>query len=409
MKKLVLFILFILLVRCDNHIEEESTIMENKKEAEMRALIWDEYKKSQDDILEHREIHYNGYTMRFAYFIIGEAYENGYPLFIALHGGGNTTAEINEGQFEHMQIYYKDSIENGIYLTVRSITDSRADIHAAPESFVMYDKLIENFILHRNVDPNRVYLMGFSAGAEYAIAPRFADRLAAVALSAGHHGWHSPVNLMNLPFLGQVGENDIAFNRHHENIIFGMRLQELQDQFPNKYIYQIFVHRNKGHQIIDNSHQRHLQSVHADNIAWMNEAADTANWINTNSVDFLTQFVRDPLPKEMVWDLSSRAEMRNIQSFYWLSACMSMTSGKILASYDTADNRVVISTTDIKDPFYVMLNSDMVNFDRPLVLVVNESETTHILEPCYDTIKATTWERGDINFQFSAKIKITNP
>ena len=41
----------------------------------------------------------------------------------------------------------------------------------------MYDRLIENMILFENVDPNRVYILGYSAGGDgvYQIAPRIVN------------------------------------------------------------------------------------------------------------------------------------------------------------------------------------------------------------------------------------------
>ena len=42
----------------------------------------------------------------------------------------------------------------------------------------MYDRLIENMILFENVDPNRVYFLGYSAGGDgvYQIAPRLVEK-----------------------------------------------------------------------------------------------------------------------------------------------------------------------------------------------------------------------------------------
>ncbi|MCL2407311.1 MAG: hypothetical protein FWC95_05220 [Defluviitaleaceae bacterium] len=379
----------------------------------MREEVWNEFVQEETSRqvrrgqMQARRITWGGYTMNFVYTVIGEPGESGFPLYIALHGGGNTTAAFNDSQFAHMQVYYRDSVPYGIYVAVRSITNTRADIHAAPESFRLYDMLIENFILFRNADPNRVYLMGFSAGAEYAIAPRIADRLAAVALSAGHHGWSSPINLMNLPFLGQVGALDTAFNRHTENAVFQLRLEELQAQWPHGYKHQVFIHHGRGHQITDNSAARELQRVYADNVAWMRGESDETVMMNTNSVDFLNQFTRDPLPAVMVWELSMRAPMRSVDAFYWLRAPMEINAGTIYAKYFKDTNTVEITTMDVNGTFQVLLNSLMLDFGKPVNLIVNGEATVHSLTPCEDIIRETTSERGDPNFQFSAIINVT--
>ena len=62
------------------------------------------------------------------------------------------------------------------------------DCHFNPESYPLYDRLIENLIAFYDVDPNRVYLMGFSAGGDgvYGVTSKMADRFAAANMSAGH-------------------------------------------------------------------------------------------------------------------------------------------------------------------------------------------------------------------------------
>ena len=51
-----------------------------------------------------------------------------------------------------------------------------------------------------DVDPNRVYIMGYSAGGDgvYQLAPRMADRWAAAAMMAGHPNDASPLGLRNI-------------------------------------------------------------------------------------------------------------------------------------------------------------------------------------------------------------------
>ena len=84
-----------------------------------------------------------------------------------------------------MQNYYLPSIHNGFYVVPRGITNTW-DMHFQPESYVLYDRLIENMILFEPVNPDKVYLLGYSAGGDgvYQIAPRMADRWAAVNMMA---------------------------------------------------------------------------------------------------------------------------------------------------------------------------------------------------------------------------------
>src|SRR5690606_28139721 len=80
----------------------------------------------------------------------------------------------------------------------------------------LFDRLITNMIVFEGIDPNRVYLNGYSAGGDgvYQRGPRMADRFAAVGMSAGHPNDASPLNLRNLPFALHVGGDDTAFERN---------------------------------------------------------------------------------------------------------------------------------------------------------------------------------------------------
>ena len=76
--------------------------------------------------------------------------------------------------------------------------------------------MIENYVVTRGVNPNRIYLMGYSAGGDgvYQLAPRMADRWAAASMMAGHPNDAKPDNLRNLPFGLFMGGKDGAYNRN---------------------------------------------------------------------------------------------------------------------------------------------------------------------------------------------------
>ncbi|MBP3292256.1 MAG: hypothetical protein J6N32_00730, partial [Clostridia bacterium] len=104
-------------------------------------------------------------TMKYTISKIGEPGENGYPVYIALHGGGGTTKDVNDSQWQHMQIYYRDSVESGIYVAPRGVRDTW-NTHFNDESYALYERLIENLSIYENIDTNRIYLMGYSAGGD---------------------------------------------------------------------------------------------------------------------------------------------------------------------------------------------------------------------------------------------------
>lgn len=51
-----------------------------------------------------------------------------------------------------------------------------------------FGTIIKAFVVNRVVDPNRVYMTGYSAGGDgvYHLAPMFADWWAGAAMMAGH-------------------------------------------------------------------------------------------------------------------------------------------------------------------------------------------------------------------------------
>ena len=282
-----------------------------------RAALWEAYRREQRGNTargeEHarRQIRLGAAVMRYAYDVIGEKPREGYPLFIALHGGGGAPPSVNDAQWRQMTRYYRASVQEGIYTATRGIADTW-NLHFMPESYVMYDRLIENMRIFEDADPDRVVLVGFSAGGDgvYQIVPRMADRWAAAAMSAGHHNNVDPTNLRHVPFLLQVGARDTAYNRHRETVVFAQKLAALGSAHPGAYAHELFVHADKPHNFLDNHPSRAPQPVLADPFAWLEGKDDRAVPRDTNAIAWLARRRRTPLPLHVVWDLKTRADLR---------------------------------------------------------------------------------------------------
>ena len=145
-----------------------------------------------------------------------------------MHGGGGAPPQVNDGQWKNQMRLYKPN--EGIYLCPRAPTDTWNLWH---QSHIdpLFDRLIENMIIFEEVDPDKVYLMGYSAGGDgvYQLAPRMCDRFAAAAMMAGHPNETSPQGLRNLPFALQVGENDKSYRRNKIAESWGEKLAELKE------------------------------------------------------------------------------------------------------------------------------------------------------------------------------------
>ncbi|MBO7386012.1 MAG: hypothetical protein J6U63_06720, partial [Clostridia bacterium] len=234
--------------------------LSSKLENERRE-VWEEYirRRLDDETLKTetagQALVFGGVTMRYTVEVIGDKPEGGYPLYIALHGGGQSdTPDINDQQWGHMQVYYRRWLKCGVYVAVRGVRDTW-DTHFNPESYPLYDRLIEYMILTQDVDPNRVYLEGFSAGGDgvYAVAPRMADRFAAANMSSGHPNGVNLTNLYNLPMQLQAGEFDTAYDRNTVTAEYGIYLDRLAKEAGGGYEHRTLIHFGAGHNYADYS------------------------------------------------------------------------------------------------------------------------------------------------------------
>lgn len=374
-----------------------------------RRSVWEEYSASRlesanlQNEIQAQALTFGEATMRYTVQVKGKMPEGGYPLYIALHGGGSSdTPALNDQQWGHMQVYYSDWLDCGVYVAVRGVRDTW-DTHFNPESYPLYDKLIEYMILTQNVDPNRVYLEGFSAGGDgvYAISPRMADRFAAVNMSSGHPNGVSLVNLYNLPIQLQAGEYDTAYNRHTVTAEYGVYLDELQAEEPEGYIHRVLIHANKGHNYPDyEAMKQYIIENYAD---WLKGSKSLKYaHIDCFPPHYMRDFTRNPLPGCVIWDLNTRAELRQTESFYYLSA--PLTAKGTLKAYLRGGNRIEIDTHAFEGDFSIYLNEDMVDFAKPVTFIVDGSEVKLALSPSLAVLRETTFERGDWNYQFEAKV-----
>ena len=390
----------------------------------------------QSEVTPHKEngldvcsITMNDHTMRYTLDVMGEPDEDGlYPLYIALHGGGGGDAGTNDEQWMQMRNYYRDNVEDGIYVATRGMEDVW-NLHFLDYSYAMYDRLIEDMIYLKNADPNRVYLLGFSAGGDgvYAIAPRMADRFAAVNMSSGHPNGVSLLNVSNLPFEIQVGIRDFYTEEAIRSIRgaeFEKTLNDYREQFGCEYPHRVLVHVPDGHNYNDYLNENYDSNAVLSDPQQFAERAVAEDWVdrfldlydsmgygrdvmdmsynsppdfedrltdlvtndlnmkvdrdgNTNAVEYVNGFTRKPAPHAFVWDLSTRAPKRSVNSFYWLKADQSVNEGVVYAVYDEESNTVYIEYIDEPNGnITILANPLMMDFDRPLTVVTEKGQRT---------------------------------
>ena len=393
----------------------------------VRKALWQKYKAEQlkdaTRLKEHqsKQIHF-GSVMRYAYRTVGQKPATGYPLYIALHGGGGTAAAVNDGGWRAMQTYYLASVKQGIYLAPRGVSN-RWNLHFMNDSYPLYDRLIENMILFEGVDPNRVYLLGYSAGGDgvYQVTPRMADRFAAANMSAGHHNGVRATNLYNTPFLVQGGERDTAYGRHRATAAYGLGLAKLRKEYGGGYVHDCFVHVGRGHGIVDRDPREGPQSVIADLDAWLKKGDRKGRKTNTNAIAWVRRHVRNPWPKRVVWDLGTRANRSGIKGdlklwmtpnrdkqFYWLDISReggAKVEGNLIdVRIDKAANAITVTKTTTW--LRLLLNRRMLDLSKPVTVTVGGKAFTVRPRPNLKTMVRTLVDRGDPSYCFEAEITI---
>jgi len=354
--------------------EEAQVFLEHLWEGHQEML-----RKKRSEEMEEKRIKIGEHTMRFVSKDYGNKPTDGWSLFISLHGGGGAPAAVNESQWNN-QFRLGDAYmpKNAIYLAPRAPTNTWNLWHEAHiDQFL--DRLIENHVALEDVNPDSVFLMGYSAGGDgvYQLAPRMADRLAGAAMMAGHPNEASPLGLRNIAFAIHVGEHDGGYNRNSVAKEWAEKLEALRSADNRGYETQIQIHDNKGH--------------------WMDLQDRVA-------VPWLQKFVRNPVPKRVVWQQDDVVHER----FYWLAlpAGMAKKGQHVTASIE--GQIISIEKVDKVDRFLVRLNDEMLDLDKPITVVSVDGSTLFEgkVVRLRETAKRTFATRRDKALTFFAELLI---
>ena len=348
---------------------------------EIKDLIWKAYAAQQkaSRLKEHKSgmLSHGDRKMPFYYRVNGVSPKDGRSLFISLHGGGNCPAFVNDQQWENQKSLYKP--EEGVYLVPRAPTNNWNlwnEGHIDP----LFQRLIENMILFEGVNPNRVFVMGYSAGGDgvYHMGPRMADRWAAAAMMAGHPNDSNPDSLRNTAFTIHVGANDSAYNRNKVAAQWEKLLAGLKEKDPQGYTHQVMIHKGKGH--------------------WMDCEDQVA-------VPWMAKHTRNPLPQRIVWKQHNVTHNR----FYWLAVNKDNQQRGTTTIIKRDGQTFNIEQCDLQE-IIIRLNDDLCNLDRPITVsyrgdTIFKGKVTRSSE----LIRKTTIERGDYTSVFSAELRVTIP
>lgn len=345
--------------------------------AELWAAKLTEIEKTYGPMWDEKRLVYNDLTMPFDYKVFGEKPADGRSLYISMHGGGNTPAQVNTQQWNNQKRLYAP--DEGVYFVPRAAVDDW-NMWFRPHIDTLFSMAIQAAMVKYDVNPNKVYIMGYSAGGDgaYRMAPRMADRWAAAAMMAGHPGEASPLNLRNIGFTLWMGEHDAAYDRNILAVKFGERMDSLHRADPEGYVHETHIMKGKGH--------------------WMDRA-------DTVAVGWMSQFVRNPYPDRVVW---RQEETNQRTGFYYLSVSTDEAKGGMEVRVDRRENVFEILRNDY-NTLYINLNDRMVDLDKP-VTVLYEGRTIFRgrVPRRARHIAASIDDRADPEYIFYAQIKIKN-
>ena len=336
------------------------------------------YKKQAAADWNDSVIHYHDYDMKFFYKTFGNAPFGKRSLYISLHGGGNAPVAVNDQQWENQKRLYAPA--EGVYLVPRAPTNTWNLWHETHID-AMFGTIIKDAVVFEGVDPNKVYILGYSAGGDglYQLAPRMADYWAAASMMAGHPGDASALPLRNLPFSIFAGGNDSAYNRNNLARLWGRMLDSLQATDSGGYVHNLHVYDGLGH--------------------WMLRK-------DTIAIAWMSKYSRNPLPAKVVWVQDDRMH----GNFYWLGTDTSQAkaSDKAIVSLNKNDNEIVIEQNTF-NTLHLYLNDDMLDLNKKIIIIQNGKKLFEgKLKRSENIIKNSIDKRLDPNMIFYSGVKIKN-
>ena len=352
----------------------------DKSEAEsVKRQVISEWKSQMsslyDDAYKEHIIRRDGLNLPLGYIIRGAEPAGGRSLWISMHGGGNAPKETNDEQWMN-QIYLYEP--QGIYVAPRAPWDDWDMWFKAPIDSLFQD-LITMMIVKENINPDKVYILGYSAGGDgvWRLAPRLADHWAAASMMAGHPGDVGLRNLVNTPFSIWVGALDSAYDRNKEVKKRGDEMDALSNAVPGKYIHQTNIVAGKGH--------------------WMDQA-------DTVAISWMSRFTRDPHPKQIIW--TQEECLRN--AFYWVSLPSSVKPVRGNTFDAKIDGNTIIIDKMDYDEITIWLDDDMLDLSQPVTIQYDgRTLFKQKVERTKASMEQSIYERKDPSFCFPANVTVS--
>ncbi|MGC4013927.1 MAG: prolyl oligopeptidase family serine peptidase [Luteolibacter sp.] len=332
------------------------------------------------------ELDADGKTMPYFLVAKGKKPEKGWPLILALHGGGGTNQKlsgphdwpVNTKEWQaQMALFERIYPGDAMYFIPRMADDNDGRWYY-DYCQKIYDQVIRRAILFREVDPDRVYVTGISEGGytAYRLPANRPDRFAAACAMAAAEPMENapPENLRNLPFRCGIGENDTMFDRIGLARRYFEQLGKLQGADTAHYIHELDAQANRGHGI-----------DYKPGPEWM------------------VRHTRDPRPKAITWTvqkLHNSLALRN--NWLALDEAPSTLPAKLDASIE---GNTITLRADTGLKIRVFLDDTLVNLNQPVKMILNDKEVFNgkAIRNLATMVK-TLESRGDPRLVYTAEV-----
>ncbi|MCW1913277.1 dienelactone hydrolase family protein [Luteolibacter sp. GHJ8] len=347
--------------------------------AQVAAKIADErlatLREERKEEMDKKAIVQGDKTLRWLEKSFGEAPEGKRSLWISMHGGGGAPARVNDQQWQNQIRLYEP--KEGIYVAPRAPTDTW-DLWHQGHIDPMFQRLIEDYVALRGVSPDKIYLMGYSAGGDgvWQLAPRMADRFAAAAMMAGHPNEAQLDGLRNLPFAIFMGGADGAYDRNKIAAERAAKLDQMEKDDPGGYIHMSRIYEGLPH--------------------WMNGK-------DAEAVPWMANYTRIAWPKKIVWLQDDVTHDR----FYWLKIPdknAAKAGQKIEAK---VEGQTITLSGDVPSGTELRLSDALLDLEQPLKVIVNGKEAfSGKVNRSAEAIHRTLDERADLPAAASAIVTL---
>ncbi len=351
----------------DRNLDEE--LRTRQGDARLRGLVFEAWKRSERAALaadhEAQRVRAGDKESAFTVKQVGEKPASGWPLVIAMHGGGGVPKRVNDSQWRHMQVYYEDQPAVGgyLYCALRAPTDEWNGFYT-DYFYPVIEKLIRQFVVCDDVDPDRVVAIGYSHGGygAFAVGPKLPHRFAAVHASAAAptDGESVPTGLHTLAFSFLVGGKDTAYGRRERCEAFAAAVKALQEAHPGQYPVTFTLALDHGHTGLPD------RGLLAE----------------------LVPKVRVATPPVLRWEPTDAV----VKDHYWLCLAAAARGQRLEARLEAG--RLVLHAPDVEG-VTAWLDARLVDLTQPLVVRTGAVERTVTPQPSLRVLCETMRRRGD--------------